>query len=126
MEADLFDTLTRSLSMVGSRRRVFVTALSGVLAALTQAVPNEVSAARSAKCRREPGECERCDRGTCHKKNGKRRCRPGKIKLGPFGTPCSTGTCQYGACVAAVPRCPRCLHRQPSPFRPFRRRVLEA
>jgi hypothetical protein len=106
MDADQFDTLTRSLSIAGSRRRMLGTALSGALVALRLADPDEVTAARSAKCRRKPGECERCDRGKCTKHNGKKHCKAGKVKPKPFGTPCSLGTCQNGACIAAVPSSP--------------------
>jgi hypothetical protein len=115
MDADQFDTLTRSLSIAGSRRRMLGTALSGALVALRLADPDEVTAGRSAKCRRKPGECERCDRGKCTKHNGKKRCKAGKIKPKPFGTPCSFGTCQNGACIAAaLPSSP-----PPSPSAPL-------
>src|SRR5215218_5508658 len=102
MDADQFDTLTRSLSIAGSRRRMLGTAISGALVALRLADPDEVTAARSAKCRRKPGECERCDRGKCTKHNGKKHCKAGKIKPKAAGTPCSLGTCQNGACIAAA------------------------
>jgi hypothetical protein len=59
----------------------------------------EVSAARSRKCKRKPGECELCDRGECEKKDGKKRCKAGKIKAKASGTPCSIGFCQNGACT---------------------------
>jgi hypothetical protein len=103
MDTHQFDRFTRSLSIAGSRRGMLGTALSGVLVGLGLADPDEVAAARSAKCRRKPGECERCDRGKCEKKDGKKRCKAGKIKPKPFGTPCSLGTCQNGACIAAAP-----------------------
>src|SRR5829696_3565049 len=103
MDADRFDTLTRSLSNAGSRRRMFGTTLSVALVALRLTDPEDAVAARSARCRRKPGECERCDRGKCEKKDGKKRCKAGKIKSKPFGTPCSLGTCQNGACIAAAP-----------------------
>ena len=102
MDADRFDTLTRSLGSAGSRRRALGAALSGALVALGVTDPDEASAARSARCRRRPGECERCDRGKCEKKDGKKRCKAGKIKAKAFGTPCSLGTCQNGACIAAA------------------------
>jgi hypothetical protein len=89
------------LSIAGSRRRALGAALSGALAALGVVHADEARAARSAKCRRKPGECERCDRGKCEKRDGKKRCRRGKIKAKAFGTPCSIGTCQGRTCVAA-------------------------
>ena len=99
MDADRFDTLARSLTSVGSRRRALGAALSGALGALGMAEVDEASAARSGKCKRKPGECERCDRGKCEKKDGKKRCKAGKIKVKASGTPCSNGFCQNGACT---------------------------
>jgi hypothetical protein len=102
-----FDRLTRSLTTPGSRRRTLATAFAGVLGVLGFAAVDEASAAKSPKCKRKPGECERCDRGTCKKKDGKKRCKAGKIKAKAFGTPCSIGSCQNGACTAnPPPTCP--------------------
>jgi hypothetical protein len=106
MDADRFDALSRSLAAVGTRRRALVTALVSALSALGLADPDEVSAAKSPKCKRKPGECERCDRGTCTRKNGEKRCKAGKIKPKAFGTPCSVGSCQNGACIAAAAAAP--------------------
>ena len=102
MDADRFDTLTRSLTVAGSRRRALGPRSAARSWRSELADPDDAVAARSARCRRKPGECERCDRGKCEKKDGKKRCKAGKIKSKPFGTPCSLGTCQNGACIAAA------------------------
>ena len=102
MDAGRFDALSRSLASVGSRRRALVTVLSGALGVLGLAEADEATAANSGKCRRKPGECERCDRGKCQHKNGNKSCKAGKIKPKAAGTPCSLGTCQSGACIAPV------------------------
>src|SRR5829696_6721732 len=100
MDAGRFDALSRSLAAVGSRRRALATVFSGALGVLGLAEADEATAANSGKCRRRAGECERCDRGKCQHKNGKKSCKAGKIKPKAAGTPCSVGTCQSGACVA--------------------------
>jgi hypothetical protein len=101
MDADRFDALSRSLAARGSRRRALASVLSGALGVLGLAEADEATAANSGKCRRKPGECERCDRGKCTRKNGEKSCKRGKIKPKAAGTPCSLGTCQSGACSAA-------------------------
>jgi hypothetical protein len=100
MNADRFAALSRSLTAVGTRRRALGVTLSGVLGVLGLANPDEAGAARSPRCRREPGECERCQRGRCERKDGEKRCKAGKIKPKPFGTPCTGGSCQNGQCIA--------------------------
>src|SRR5688500_13629443 len=67
MDTGRFDTLTRSLTVAGSRRRALGT-LAAALGLRSLAAPDDAAAARSGRCRRKPGECERCDRGKCEKK----------------------------------------------------------
>ena len=101
MDADRFDRLSRSLSTAGSRRRALAAALVSVLGLLRHAAPDDAAAAKSGKCKRSPGECEICKKGRCEKKNGKKRCKAGKIQPKPFGTPCPGGACQNGLCRSA-------------------------
>lgn len=98
MDGAHFDQLTKRLS----RRRIMQglgTALAGgTLAALGQS--ENATAAKSGRCKREPGACETCKKGKCHKKNGKKQCKAGKITAKAEGTVCSGGACQSGRCVA--------------------------
>jgi hypothetical protein len=69
--------------------------------------PDAATAAKSGKCKRKPNECETCKKGKCERKNGKKRCKAGKIKPKAAGTPCTvvtggSGTCQTGTCIAAA------------------------
>jgi hypothetical protein len=101
MDAPRFDALARSLSTTGSRRRALAAAVSGALGVLGRSAPDEATAAKSGKCQRTPGECERCKKGTCDRKNGKKTCRKGKLTPKAEGTPCASGSCQSGRCVTA-------------------------
>jgi hypothetical protein len=99
MDSDRFDALTRSLSAGGSRRHALGAALGGMAGAFGLA---EVRAAKSGKCKPKCGECERCKKGDCDTKNGKKRCKKGKCKLKPTGAPCTAfpgGACQNGTCI---------------------------
>ena len=78
-------------------------AIGGALGLLGLTDRNDAAAARSGKCKQLCGECERCKRGDCDKKDGKKRCQKGKCKPNADGTGCSVGTCQGGRCVAAPP-----------------------
>ena len=100
MDAHRFDRLARSLSTPNSRRHAVTAALGGTLSVLRLTDPDAAEAAKSTKCKRQPGECETCKRGKCERKNGKKSCKAGKIKAKAFGTPCSGGgTCENGACI---------------------------
>jgi hypothetical protein len=98
MDADRFDTLTRALTAPGSRRSL-AAALGGAFGLLGLARPEE-AAAKSGKCQPKCGECAKCDKGDCDKKNGKKVCQKGKCKPKSNGTGCSGGTCQGGRCVS--------------------------
>jgi hypothetical protein len=103
MDADRFDTLSRTLSATPSRRAAF--RLLGALSlGLVARIRPEPAEAKSGKCKPKCGECERCKRGDCDKKNGKTRCQKGKCKPKANGLTCDGGgTCQKGRCV--VPFC---------------------
>ena len=100
MDADTFDSLSRPLTVMGSRRRSLMATLGVVLGALGLATSDDAEAAKSGKCTRSPGECETCKKGTCERQNGKKRCKAGKIQPKPFGTLCTGGTCQNGLCLS--------------------------
>src|SRR5215218_9647997 len=95
MDGTRFDQLIKQL---GTTRITRLTALRGlavgaVAAALGFAAPDEADA----KCKKH---CSECQKRKKHKtESGKRRCR---CKAKANGTVCSIGTCQSGACVAAV------------------------
>src|SRR5687767_15124821 len=101
MNDQRFDALTEHIGILGTRRHALGALLGGALGVFGLAPP-DTSAARSGKCKRQCGECEKCKRGDCKKTNGKKRCKPGKCKPKPAGTPCSAfagGACQNGTCV---------------------------
>jgi hypothetical protein len=100
MDPDRFDSLTRSFTLAGSRRRVLA-ALSGALGLLGLAHPEEATAAKTGKCKPKCGECEKCKKGDCNTRNGRKRCKRGKCKAKAAGTPCtafSGGVCQNRTC----------------------------
>jgi hypothetical protein len=87
MDADRFDTLTRSLTAGGSRRRAMAAGLGSALSLLGLAHSDETGA-KSGKCKPACGECAKCDKGRCQKKNGTKRCKKGKCKPKADGTAC--------------------------------------
>jgi hypothetical protein len=102
MDGAQFDTLIKRLATTRLTRLAALRGLAvGAVASLTGVdfSADEAEAANSGKCRQKPGECERCDRGACHRKDGKKRCKRGKIKPTADGTLCSVGACQSGSCV---------------------------
>jgi hypothetical protein len=96
MEVTQFDDMAKMLGSRKTRRLTLGALLGGALSALGLA---EAEAAKSGKCKRQPGECESCKKGRCKKQNGKKKCRAGKILPKANGTSCSVGTCQSGTCV---------------------------
>jgi hypothetical protein len=84
MVIDRFDTLTRSLTTAGSRRR----ALAALGGALGTALSGSVVDGAAAKKKCPP--CKKRKQGTCKKKK-------------PNGSTCPGGTCQGGRCVAVAP-----------------------
>ena len=80
MDHHRFDTLTRSLTTTGSRRRALTVALSGAFGVLGLVPADDAAAAK--KC----PPCKKRKQGKCK-------------KTLPDGTACSGGTCQGGSCV---------------------------
>ena len=95
MEVNQFDTLTRSLTGAGSRRRALALALGGLV---TLGLVRSDDVAAGAKCKPKCPECKHCKKG----KHGKK----GKCKPQPNGTACSVGSCQNGSCAALTPQSP--------------------
>ena len=89
MDGPRFDTLTRSFTTTGSRRRALALALSGAAGII--GLTHAHDAAAGGKCRPKCKECKQCKKG----KNGKK----GKCKPKPNGTACTAGTCQGGSCI---------------------------
>ena len=111
MDAFRFDSLTRSLVTHGSRRRALAAALGGALGLLGLRDPDDAAAAKSCTCKPKCGECEKCKKGDCDRKNGKKVCKKGKCQPKSNGTPCTVpagGSCHNGACVACPATCPVC------------------
>jgi hypothetical protein len=100
MDANRFDATTRLVFAAASRRRTLGSLLGAALAALGLIRPNQ-TLAKSGKCKPKCGECERCKKGDCNTKNGKKRCKKGKCRPKRAGTPCTAfvgGACQNGTC----------------------------
>lgn len=110
MDADRFDSLARALFSVGTRRSAFIVALSGGLGLLGLARVDDATAAKSGRCKPKCGPCERCQRGDCKRKNGKKRCTRGKCKPREDLIDCPAGqvrnivTC--GCCQIGGETCP--------------------
>src|SRR5688572_30849290 len=101
MDADRFDTLARSLTTSGSRRRALTAALAGSLGFLGLAHPDDATA--GGKCKPSCPECQTWKKGKCHKTKHGKVCKKGKCKAKAEGTGCSTGSCESGSCVAPPP-----------------------
>ena len=99
MDADRFDAIAKDLTRSTSRRRTVGALLGGALAGLGVAGPGETWA-KSGRCQPKCGECKKCKKGNCEKKDGKQRCKHGKCQAKPNDTPCTGGSCQGGTCVA--------------------------
>ena len=98
MDPDRFDALSRPLIATGSRRRA-VAAVGGALGLLGLAHPDEATAAKSGKCKPKCGACEKCKRGDCDRKDGRKRCKKGKCQPKADGAACAERRCCGGACV---------------------------
>ena len=101
MEENRFDDMAKALGPLTTRRLTLGALLGGALSALGL---GEADAARSGNCKRNPGECETCQKGKCQNKNGTKKCRAGTIKPKANGTACSVGTCQDGGCACPTGR----------------------
>ena len=70
MDGARLNSLARSLTTPGSRRRALAAAFSGTLGLLALVHPDETAAGKAGKCKSECGECQTCQKGDCKKKNG--------------------------------------------------------
>lgn len=86
MEDIRFDTITKALGALTTRRWTAGALLAGALSVLGLSGPDDAEAAETKMCKPKCNSCEKCDEGTCEKKNGKKRCKKGKCKLKPNGT----------------------------------------
>lgn len=103
MNSQTFDAVVRRLPEATSRRnitRIGSRALRAAILARIGLPSAEVFAARSGTCKKPCGECEQCDKGTCRKKNGRKRCKRGRCTPKPDFIACSFGFCFEGACTA--------------------------
>jgi hypothetical protein len=101
MDADRFDAIAKFLIAATSRRRTLGGLLGGTLGLLSL-TEREDAWAKSGKCKPKCDECEKCKKGDCDRKNGKKKCKKGKCQPKPAGTPCTAfpgGACQDGTCV---------------------------
>lgn len=124
MESNRFDALAKTLIAGTNRRRTLSGLLGGTLGLLGLAASEEAWSAKSGRCKPKCDECEKCKKGDCEKKNGRKVCKKGKCKPKPNGTACgNTGVCQSGRCVcpsgteecrgACVALCPEGQVRNP-------------
>src|SRR5215212_4981744 len=98
MDAERFDTLARSLTTTGSRRRALA-ALAGLLGLLGLAQPGDATAGGA--CKPSCNECATCKKGKCHKTKHGKVCKKGKCKPKPNDTTCNgTGKCLNETCNA--------------------------
>ena len=95
MEDTRFDDMAKALGSRTSRRLTLSALLGGAIGRLGL---DEAEAAKSGKCKPKCDECEKCDKGKCDKKNGKKKCKKGKCKPKAAGTPCTLATGSGGAC----------------------------
>lgn len=104
MDDTRFDNVAKALGSLATRRLTLAALVGGVFGPYDVV---ETEAAKSGKCKREPGECEVCQKGKCKKKNGKKKCKAGKIIPKANGTACTdpsgNATCQNGVCTCPSP-----------------------
>ena|SRR5215218_7987437 len=91
MEDTHFDAMVKALGSLTTRRLTLGALMGGELGRLGLA---DVGAKKSGKCKPKCDECEKCHKGSCKTKNGKKRCHRGKCK----STCGSTQVCQSGSC----------------------------
>ena len=91
MDSTHFDSLAKVVGALTSRRSALLL-LAGLGLGSVDLTDSE--ARKSGKCKRRCTGCERCKRGKCQKKDGKKRCSKGKCK-----SRCSANqVCQNGSC----------------------------
>jgi hypothetical protein len=114
MESARFDALVRvfgASSRHGLLRVGLGSAMATALATLGFALRDEVAAGGA--CKPACGTCQRCKKGKCKKKKGKRKCKKGRCRPQAAGTPCAGGACCAagsgqlfdGCCPVTRPAC---------------------
>jgi hypothetical protein len=99
MHPSRFDAISQVFSV--TRRRTLGGLFAGALALFSGVRP--VDGAASSHCQPPCGVCYRCQKRHCRRTKRGRRCRPGRCRPLPTGTPCGEDRiCQRGACL---PRC---------------------
>jgi hypothetical protein len=96
-----FDAMAKVLGSQQANRRLLVgVLLAGALGRLGR---TEAEGRRSSgKCKPKCGECEKCDKGKCEKKHGKKHCKKGKCKAKAAGTTCTVSTGESGSCQGRI------------------------
>jgi hypothetical protein len=100
VEDNRFDPIIKALDPLTTRRLTLGVLIGGALGRLGLA--DSEARGSSGKCKPKCNECEKCDKGSCKRKNGERHCHKGKCKPKAAGTPCAAfpgGACQNGTCV---------------------------
>ena len=92
MEDTRFDAIVKAVGSLTTRRLTIGALLGGALGRL--GLTGTEAKMSSGKCKPKCGACERCQKGNCKRKNGKKRCHKGKCK----STCGSTQVCQSGSC----------------------------
>jgi hypothetical protein len=93
-----FDAIARLLVSAANRRRALRALLGGAVGVLGV----RDAAARNGACEPACGDCGTCQKGTCKKKRGKKRCKPGVCLPNPNGGACENNpckSCQNGQCT---------------------------
>src|SRR5262249_39701560 len=94
VEETRFDAIAKALGAPATRRLTVIAVLGGALGFLT--APDA-----SGACNPDCGQCKTCKKGTCKRRNGKKRGNKGKCETQPDGTACSIptgGSCANGVC----------------------------
>lgn len=100
-----FDAIVNALASRYPRRAAL--SLLPTLGLRRGARLDEVTAAKSGKCKPACGECATCTKGKCKRKHGKRKvCKKGVCRPHASGTVCSDGACQDGRCIPTSPPSP--------------------
>ena len=98
MDADRFDSFTRALSLSTVRRGIVAGLLSGGLTPLLAELEGGARRRDARSERRHHEVAAEKRKKKCKKCGPCRRCKKGKCKPKPNGTPCAGGSCQKGKC----------------------------
>jgi hypothetical protein len=92
MDAIRFDTLARSLTTSGSRRRAVAAALGSALGLFGLAHPDDAMAGGA--CKPACTECQSCKKGKCHKTKHGKKCKKGTCQPTNDGLTCQNNPCR--------------------------------